>query len=293
MNLLKLLTWIVFLVMGLSALAFAQIPELWLIPKSHFLYTQNGRPLRLYFQKNTNFEIQKLEIKGLRVQNWSFMTDFQKTWLELILLLKPGTDQEFDHLQITDSKGIEHSVFVGVNRVMSFKPSPTDDLSFERLESSPMQGVFFTGQFFNLTDLSNHPREITILAVEYAPKALSGQVLLEPNYDPRWFDWLFDWSSRQLAGKDPESSPLPRGVKFEDSRALKLKVKPSFGASMAILTSSITPGLLCSGIPSAQIYWQILIKYRLGSGEVRYYPIPTISPMAAGQPRETPFGLRC
>ncbi len=289
----KLLTWIVFLAIGLSALAFAQTRELWLIPKSHFLYTHDGQPLRLYFQKNMNFKILKLEIKGLRVQNWSFMTDFQKTWLELILLLKPGIDYEFDHLQITDLKGVEHSVFVGLNRVMSFKPSPTDDLSFERLESSPMQGVFFAGQFFNLTDLSNHPREISILAVEYAPRALSGQVLLEPNYNPHWFDWLFDWSSRQLGSKDPESSPLPRGVRFEDSRALKLNIKPSFGASIAILTSSITPGFLCSGIPSAQIYWQILIKYRLSTGELRYYPIPIKSPMAADQARETPFGLRC
>jgi hypothetical protein len=293
MNLLKLLTCIIFLALGLSALALAQTRELWLIPKSHFLYTHDGQPLRLYFQKNTNFEIQKLEIKGLRVQNWSFMTDFQRTWLEFILLLKSGTDLEFDHVRITDSKGVLHSVFVGLNRVMSFKPNPTDDLSFERIESSPMQGVFFTGQFFNQTDQSNHPQEITILAVEYAPRALSGQVLLEPNYNPRWFDWLFDWSSRQLGGKDLESNPLPRGVKFEDSRALKLNIKPSFGASIAILISSISPGFLCSGIPSAQIYWQILIKYRLGSGEVRYYPIPTISPMAADQPRETPFGLRC
>lgn len=271
----KLLTWIVFLAIGLSALVFAQPREQWLVPKSHFLYSNDSEPVRMYFQKNANFSIQKLEIKGLRVKNWAFVTVFQKTWLQFSLLLKPGADQEFDHLHITDQKGVLHSVFVGPNRVMSFKPSPTDDLGFERLESSPIQGVFLAAQLFNQTDFGQQPQEITILGIEYAPKALSGRVLLEPYYDPRWFEWLYEWSSLNLNTKNPDSNPLPRGVRFEDSRALNLKIKPSFGMSIAVLTTSKTR-FPCS----IKAYWQVLIKYRLGNGSVRYYPVPIESPIS-------------
>jgi hypothetical protein len=274
--LMKLLSRTLLLVMTLETLALAQNLGQWLVPKSHFLYSNDTQPLRVYFQKNADFSLQKLEIKGLQVKNWAFVTVFQTTWLQFTLLLKPGADQEFDHLQITDQKGILHSVFVGLNRVMSFKPSPTDDLGFERLESLPTQGVFLAAQLFNQTDLGQQPQELTILGIEYAPKALSGRVLLEPYFDPRWFEWLYEWSSLHLNNQNPESNPLPRGVRFENSGVLNVKIKPSFGVSIAVLKPSKTR-FPCS----SQAYWQVLIKYRLGNGGVRYYPVPIESPISA------------
>lgn len=271
----KLLSWILLFVMTLGTLALAQNPTQWLIPKSHFLYSTDAQPLRVYFQKNADFSLQKLEVKGLRVKNWAFVTVFQKTWLQFTLLLKPGADQEFDHLHITDQKGVLHSVFVGANRVMSFKPSPTDDLGFERLESLPAQGVFLAAQLFNQTDFGRQPQEITILGIEYAPKALSGRVLIEPYYDPHWFEWLYEWSSLNLDTKNPKSHPLPRGVRLENSGALNLKIRPSFGISIAVLTTSKTR-FPCSN----RAYWQVLIKYRLGNSSVRYYPVPIESPIS-------------
>ena len=263
----------------LSALAWAQNagqrPKTdWLVPRLHFIHGDSSSdPVRLYFERTMDFTVQKLEIKGLRVKGWGVVMVGTKSELEITLGLKPGDDVEFDHVQITDAQSVRHTVFVGPNRVLYLKPQP-EALGLERLESAPGVGMYLGMQVFNTTDAKGQARDVTILGLEYAPKAISTRhVLLQPRFDPAWFGSLEDWANANVS--DPRS--IPSGNAMMDSSAINLTVRPSRGFSVAVIEASLRHSCLRK-LPEhtrTQAYWQPVIKYRVGQGPAQWYPLPS------------------
>lgn len=271
--------WLILLMLGLigsgligSALigsALAGPKPTWLEPKMHLLHGFEDNLVIAYFQRNRVLEFSKLEItslngKPLRLKPWRTFRAFRQDLLEVTFDLRPGDDFEFDTLTLILKDGSKRAVYVGPNRVLYLKPKPKYAISFERAEQVVSDRLYLGMQVFN-----DSGQAITIDRIEYAPSQASAQqILLEPRYDPSWFDQIEAWAQNERG--------LPERTKLANPNRLGLVLQPSRGFSAAITSTSIKAQYSCKTnfkrLDTA--FLQALIVYRVGNGAQQTYPIP-------------------
>lgn len=228
---------------------------------------ETGDPVRVYFERIQKPEFKTVRVPGLSLKRWGYLTAFGKDLLELEFKIEPNMDAEFDSVLVTDSKNMTQKIYVGPNRIMYLKPKKDYEISFELLEQIPNQRLFLSINMFN-----DSAKTVTIEQLIYAPKAaITNQILLNPNYDPKWFTKLEGWS------KTNNAAALPAGSHFANSSNLNLKLEPGKGFSAAVVAASFQEKLLCKKGLNAKleaVFLQPVVKYRVGNGKSQLYPIP-------------------
>jgi hypothetical protein len=254
--------------LAFGALATSSPNKQILEPRMYLLYGfETGDPVRVYFERKQKPEFKTVRVPGLALKHWGYLTAFGKDLLELEFKITPNMDAEFDSITVTDSKNITQKVYVGPSRIMYLKPKKEYEINFEVMEQIPNQRLFLGINLFN--DVSS---PITIEQVIYAPRAaITNQVLLNPNYDPKWLSKLEAWS------KTNNTKALPQGTRFANSRNLNLKLEPGKGFSVAVVAASFQARLLCQkGLNTKleSVFLQPIVKYRVGNEKSQLYPIP-------------------
>jgi hypothetical protein len=228
---------------------------------------ENGDPVLMYFERIQKPEFRTVRVPGLTLKHWDYLTAFGKDLLELEFKITPNMDAKFDSVVVTDSKNVTQKIYVGPSRIMYLKPKKDYEISFEVMEQIPNQRLFLSINFFN-----DSSKPVTIEQLIYAPKTAStNQILLNPNYDPKWFSKLEAWS------KTNNNTALPAGSNFANSSNLNLKLEPGKGFSAAVVAASFQAKLLCQKGLNAKleaVFLQPVVKYRVGNGKSQLYPIP-------------------
>jgi hypothetical protein len=228
---------------------------------------ETGDPVLMYFERTQKLEFKNVRIPGLTLKHWGYLTAFGKDLLELEFKIEPNMDVEFDSVLVTDLKNLTQKIFVGPSRILYLKPKKDYEINFEVMEQIPNQRLFLGINLFN--DVSS---PVTIEQLIYAPKTAStNQILLNPNYDPKWFSKLEAWS------KTNNNAAPPAGSSFINSSKLNLKLEPGKGFSAAVVAASFQAKLLCQKGFNAKlegVFLQPIVKYRVGNGKSQLYPIP-------------------
>jgi hypothetical protein len=237
-------------------------------PRMYLLYGfETGDPVRVYFERTQKPEFKTLRVPGLTLKHWDYLTAFGKDLLELEFKITPNMDAEFDSVIVTDNKNTTQKIYVGPSRIMYLKPKKEYEINFELMEQIPNQRLFLGINMFN-----DSAQTVTIEQLIYAPKTTStNQILLNSNYDPKWFTKLEAWS------KTNNAAALPLGSSFANSSDLNLKLKPGKGFSAAVVAASFQAKLLCQKGLNAKleaVFLQPVVKYRVGNGKSQLYPIP-------------------
>jgi hypothetical protein len=258
----------ILVVLAFGALASSSLNTPILEPRMYLLYGfETGDPVRVYFERQQKLEFKTLRVPGLSLKHWGYLTAFGKDLLELEFKITPKMDAEFDSVVVTDSKNVTQKIDVGPSRIMYLKPKKDYEISFEVMEQIPNQRLFLSINMFN-----DSAQNVTIEQLIYAPKTAStNQILLNPNYDPKWFSKLEAWS------KTNDSAALPTGSNFANSSKLNLKLEPGKGFSAAVVAASFQEKLLCKKGLNAKleaVFLQPVVKYRVGNGKSQLYPIP-------------------
>jgi hypothetical protein len=258
----------VLLILAFSALASSSLNKPILEPRIYLLYGfETGDPVRVYYERTQKLEFKTVRVPGLTLKHWDYLTAFGKDLLELEFKITPKMDAEFDSIVVTDSKNLTQKIYVGPSRIMYLKPKKEYEINFEMLEQIPNQRLFLGINLFN-----DSAKPVTIEALIYAPSAAStNQILLNPNYDPKWFAKLEAWS------KTNNATALPTGSKFANSSNLNLKLEPGKGFSVAVIAASFQAKLLCKKGLNAKleaVFLQPVVKYRVGNGKSQLYPVP-------------------
>lgn len=254
--------------LALAALAVPSPPKAILEPRMYLLYGfETGDPVRIYYERKQKLEFKTVSVPGLTLKHWGYLTAFGKDLLELEFKITPKLDAEFDSVVITDRNNKTQTLFVGPSRIIYLKPKKDFEINFEVMEQIPNQRLFLGINLFN--DVSS---PVTIEALIYAPRAAStNQILLNPNYDPKWFPKLEAWS------KTNDIAALPQGTRFANSSKLNLKLEPGKGFSVAVVAPSFQAKLLCTKGLNANlesVFLQPIVKYHVGNGKSQLYPIP-------------------
>ena len=257
-----------FLILAFGMLVFSSPAKPILEPRMYLLYgDETGDPVRVYFERKQKLEWKNVSVPGLELKRWGFLTAFGKDLLELEFKIKAGMDSEFDSVIVTDTKGMTQKIFVGPSRILFLKPKKDYEINFEVMEQIPNQHLFLGINLFN-----DSASTITIEQLIYAPRAAStNQILLNANYDPRWFNKLEAWS------KTNETTAPPTGSRFANSSNLNLKLSPGKGFSAAVVAPSFQAKLLCKEGLNAKlesVFLQAVVKYHVGNGKPQLYPIP-------------------
>jgi hypothetical protein len=259
--------------LGLGLVLFAPPVERGILePRVHLLHgAVGGDPMLVYYESKTPLELRTLNIPGVPIRSWRFMTAYGKRSLEIELVSKPGLNVEWDKLNVTDLSGKARVLGVAPSRAIVVQERDRYELSYERLEQEPSARLYLGLRIFNDAN-----ETITVDKFIYAPGQVSAnRILLEPRYDPKWFTKLETW------GKSKDDTP-PDGATLADSSQLNLKIPLSKGFSAAIVGSSFKPAFSCAraGVkrdPSKRVdsaYLQPLIQYRVGNGAPQFYPVP-------------------
>ncbi len=256
------------IILAFGALANSSPKQTILEPRMYLLYGfETGDPVNVYFERKQKPEFKTVRVPGLTLKHWGYLTAFGKDLLELEFNITPNMDAEFNSIVVTDSKNLTQKIDVGPNRIMYLKPKKDYEISFELLEQIPNQRLFLSINMFN-----DSAKPVTIEQLIYAPRAAStNQILLNPKYDPKWFNKLEAWS------KTNDSAALPAGSHFANSSDLNLKLEPGKGFSAAVVAASFQEKLLCKKGLTAKleaVFLQPVVKYRVGSGKSQLYPIP-------------------
>ncbi len=257
----------VLLTFAFSALASSSLDKPILEPRMYLLYGfETGDPVRVYFERKQKLEFKTVRVPGLTLKHWDYLRAFGKDLLELEFKITPNMDAEFDSVVVTDSKNVTQKIAVGPSRIMYLKPKKDYEINFELLEQIPNQHLFLGINMFN-----DSAQTVTIEQLIYAPKtAITHQILLNPNYDPKWFTKLEAWS------KTNNPTALPAGSHFANSSNLNLKLEPGKGFSAAVVAASFQAKLLCQKGLNAKleaVFLQPVVKYRV-NGKSQLYPIP-------------------
>jgi hypothetical protein len=258
----------VLLTLAFGALGISSPNTQILEPRMYLLYGfETGDPVRVYYERKQKLEFKTVRVPGLTLKHWGYLTAFGKDLLELEFKITLNMDAEFDSVLVTDRNNKTQKLFVGPSRIMYLKPKKDYEISFEVMEQIPNQRLFLGINLFN--DISS---PITIEELIYAPRAVStNQILLNPNYDPKWLTKLEAWS------KTNNTTALPQGTRFANSSKLNLKLEPGKGFSAAIVAPSFQAKLLCQKGLNAKlesVFLQPVVKYRVGNGKSQLYPIP-------------------
>jgi hypothetical protein len=256
------------LTLAFGALASSSPNKQILEPRMYLLYGfETGDPVRVYFERTQKLEFKTVFVPGLKLKHWGYLTAFGKDLLELEFKIEPNMDAEFDTVVVTDSKNVTQKFYLGPNRIMYLKPKKDYEISFEVMEQIPNQRLFLSINFFN-----DSAKAVIIEQLIYAPKTAStNQILLNPNYDPKWFTKLEAWS------KTNNATALPTDARFANSSNLNLKLEPGKGFSAAVVAASFQEKLLCKKGLNAKleaVFLQPVVKYRVGNGKSQLYPIP-------------------
>jgi hypothetical protein len=265
--------WLILLMSGLIGSGQAGPKPTWLEPKMHLLHGFEGNLAIAYFNRTStngkplefsNLTITSLGGKPVRLKPWRTFRAFRQDLLEITFDLNPGDDFEFDTLNLILKGGSKRAVYVGPNRVLYLKPKPQYEISFERSEQVVSDRLYLGMQIFN-----DSSQAITIERIEYAPsRASAQQILIEPRYDPSWFDQIEAWAQHERG--------LPKRTKLANPNRLGLVLQPSRGFSAAITSTSIKAQYSCKTdfkrLDTA--FLQALIVYRIGNGAQQTYPIP-------------------
>jgi hypothetical protein len=255
-------------VISFVALVISSPNQAILEPRMYLLYGfETGDPVRVYYERKQKLEFKTVRVPGLALKDWGYLTAFGKDLLELEFKMPLNMDAEFNSIIVTDSNNKTQKLFVGPSRIISLKPKTDYEINFEVMEQIPNQRLFLGINLFN--DVSS---PVTIEALIYAPSAAStNQILLSPNYDPKWLSKLEAWS------KTNDIKALPQGTRFANSSKLNLKLEPGKGFSAAVVAPSFQAKLLCQKGLNAKlesVFLQPVVKYRVGNGKSQLYPIP-------------------
>jgi hypothetical protein len=255
-------------ILTLGGLAISGSAKPILEPRMYLLYgSESGDAVKIYYERHQKLELKEVRVPGLRLKRWGFLTAFGKDLLELEFKLSPGTDAEFNRLDLTYKNGATQKVFVGPSRILYLKPKANYEIDFEVMEQIPNQRLFLGINLFN-----NVSQTVTIEQLIYAPQSASTEhILLNPNYDPQWFSKLEVWS------KTNNIAALPKHSRLVNSGKLNLKLEPGKGFSAAVVAQSFVAKLLCKkglNAPLESVFLQAVIKYRVGNGKSQLYPIP-------------------
>jgi hypothetical protein len=258
----------ILITLAFGALASSNPNKQILEPRMYLLYGfETGDPVRVYFERSQKPEFKTVRVPGLNLNHWGYLSASGKDLLELEFKITPNMDAEFDSIVVTDSKNVAREIYVGPSRIMYLKPKKEYEISFEVMEQIPNQRLFLSINFFN-----DSAQSVIIEQIIYAPKTASTkQILLNPNYDPKWFSKLEAWS------KTNNATALPTGSHFANSSNLNLKLEPGKGFSAAVVAASFQAKLLCQKGLNAKpeaVFLQPVVKYRVGNGKSQLYPIP-------------------
>jgi hypothetical protein len=246
----------------------------WFTPKIHLVNGSAAEPALVQFELRAPLEIKFISINPrLHVQGFERINAFGKNLLEIRLIPQPGADVEFDSITITDTKGIQTSVQVGLNRVLYLKPGQDDSVKFEEVVmiQAPPNGLFAAMRVFN-----DNPKDLIVDRIIYAPNALStNRVLVRASYDTTWMGKLDVWSQRVADGGN--ASTPPEGASFADATRLNVSVKPSRGFSFAVVAPSLKPGVLCPKDSSNRVaaYLLPVVEYHIVGGPRQRFAVPT------------------
>ena len=242
-------------------------PETALLEPRLYLVTGSAAVTISYVVLNA-FKPSAVRIPGATLERWQLITEDGVKRLELTLKLKAGQDLEWHSLEVSDAKS-KRTLEVGWSRAVWADAATKHPISFERIEQ---QFASQLGQrpYWGVRIFNDSAQTVTIERLIYAPRFVSSaRIALQTRYDPEWFTRLGAWAA------NPEQA-LPGNSSIVGADAVKLRVLPSRGFSLALLGLSFKPLAACRSplARASQPYLQPVLQYRVGSGTARLYPLP-------------------
>jgi hypothetical protein len=241
-------------------------------PRVHLVHGDpNGDPILVYYEVKRPLELKSVNVPGLPIRSWRFVTAFSKRSLEIEIIPKAGLNLEWNALRVVDSANRQRTLGVAPGRAMTIPRRQAYEINFERMEQQPSTRLYLGLRIFN-----DAAQPVTIEKFIYAPSAAAtNRILVQPRYDKAWFTQLETWTKQN-------GSALPEGSSLMNSNALNLTILPSRGFSAAVVAQSFKPEFSCTraGIerdPGKRVdsaYLQPIIQYRVGNGKPLFYPIP-------------------
>jgi hypothetical protein len=241
-------------------------------PRVHLVHGDpKGDPLLVYYEVKQPLELKSVTVTGLPIQSWRFVTAFSKRSLEIEITPKTGLNLEWNALQVVDAQNRKRTFAVAPSRAMTIAQRDAYEINYERMEQQPSSKLYMGLRVFN-----DSPQPVIVEKFIYAPNAAAtNRILVQPNYNPRWFTQLEAWTKQN-------GGALPEGSSLMNSSALNLTILPSRGFSAAIVAQSFKPEFSCARagvkrVPGKRVdsaYLQPVIQYRVGNGKPLFYPIP-------------------